>query len=207
MKKSKIAALVAACGISVACGITGTLAWFTANEEVTNTFTVGNITMQLDEAKIDESGKPTGDRYIAGEENLGQKGYKIIPGAVIDKDPTVTILAGSEPCYVYVKVENGLNGAVPGAVSLDIPDTWVLVDGTTDIYRYEGIVKAKDEAVKLPAVFTKVSVNGDVVTSDNINALKDETIKVRAFVHQAEVTNDTDFTTSQVDEKAKAYFN
>ena len=34
--------------------------------------------------------------------------YKYIAGAVLDKDPTPTVLKGSEECYVFLCVENGL---------------------------------------------------------------------------------------------------
>ena len=64
--------------------IGGTLAWLTdTTEEVENTFTVGNIEIDLTETTED---------------------YKMIPGHTIEKDPVVTVKKDSEDCWVFVKV-------------------------------------------------------------------------------------------------------
>lgn len=67
------------------CVTGGTLAWLTSTTEaVTNTFTVGDINITLDETTSD---------------------YKMIPGYTIAKDPKVTVKAGSEACYLFVKID------------------------------------------------------------------------------------------------------
>ena len=81
----KVIAALLAVVLLVGATIGGTIAWLTAStEKVENTFTVGNIDIALTETTED---------------------YKMIPGYTIDKDPVVTVEAGSEACLVFVKVE------------------------------------------------------------------------------------------------------
>lgn len=63
-----------------------TVAWLTAETvPVVNTFTASDINITL--------GETTGTEY------------KMVPGNEIAKDPKVTIKAGSEACYVFVKID------------------------------------------------------------------------------------------------------
>lgn len=69
----------------IGCSLGGTLAWLTdETDEVTNTFTVGDINITLDETTKD---------------------YKILPGVDIPKDPKVTVEANSEACWLFVQVK------------------------------------------------------------------------------------------------------
>lgn len=151
--------------------IAGTVAWLTATSgEVTNTFTVGDINIKLEES--------TGDKY------------KVIPGATVEKDPKVTIESGSEQCYVYVSVENNLklNGTVVVTPNIDTTD-WVVVTtkGNATLYRYKDVVDAASEAVELP-VFTRVTAAG-TITKSNITTLNGATIVLNAYAHQSENTD------------------
>ena len=79
MKMKKAIAMVLAVMLIVALSVAGTIAWLTdTTEEVENTFTVGNINIDLTET-----------------ENT----YKIIPGTSQSKDPKVTVKGGSEAFY------------------------------------------------------------------------------------------------------------
>lgn len=100
MKKTKKALLLAACAVLlVAASVMGTMAYLTSKDEVKNTFTVGNIKINLDEAKVDQMGDP-----IQGEKRVKENSYKLIPKHTYVKDPTVTVLKKSEDCYVRLKV-------------------------------------------------------------------------------------------------------
>ena len=71
----------------VGCAVGGTIAWLTAKTDpVVNTFTYGKINIELTETKP-ENKKAT-----------------IIPGVNISKDPKVTVIGGSEACWLFVKV-------------------------------------------------------------------------------------------------------
>ncbi|MBQ7137489.1 MAG: hypothetical protein IJO39_00630 [Clostridia bacterium] len=85
MNKRKIILLAALLVMVAILGVGGTLAYFTAEDEATNTFTVGNVKIDL----IEPSWKEAKDVY---------------PGQVLPKDPTVTN-TGNNPCYVRIKVE------------------------------------------------------------------------------------------------------
>ena len=88
--------VVAALVLVLVIGVTGTLAYLTSTPAaITNTFTVGNVKITLSETK--GSGTDTA------------KEFQMIPGSTIEKDPTVTVKAGSEACWVFVKVEKSAN--------------------------------------------------------------------------------------------------
>lgn len=74
---------------SLSLGIGTTVAWLTdKTDPVTNTFTSSDINIKLTET--------TGENY------------KMVPGWTIAKDPKVTIKAGSEACWLFVRVEEDL---------------------------------------------------------------------------------------------------
>ena len=84
--------LVMAVALTLIIGgiIGGSVAWLTAtSQEVVNTFTVGDINIDLSES-----------------EDLD---LKMVPGNSIKKDPKVTVKAGSEACYLFVKVTESNN--------------------------------------------------------------------------------------------------
>ena len=101
MKKKILSLTLVVCLLAIAV-VGGTLAYFTDYTDVTsNTFTVGNVDITLDEAKVDVYGVKDGDvRQPEGEGNE----YKLIPGHTYVKDPTVTVVGGSEPAYVRMLV-------------------------------------------------------------------------------------------------------
>ena len=99
MKKRKALLLVLCAVLLVAASVMGTMAYMTSTDEVKNTFTVGNVKLRLDEAKVDETGTP-----VEGADRVKQNSYKLLPGHTYTKDPTVTIEAPSEKAYVRMKV-------------------------------------------------------------------------------------------------------
>jgi len=98
--------LVACCTLTlVAVSVGATLAYLTDTEAVTNVFTVGNVDITLDEALVDANGDEiTGD----GANRVLQNTYHLVPGESYDKDPTIHVKANSENCWIFVKVENGI---------------------------------------------------------------------------------------------------
>ncbi len=103
MKRTKKILSLALCAVLLVAGtVATTVAYLTDNDSVENTFTVGNVDIELDEASVDADGKETtGNRQKANF-------YHLLPGHVYDKDPMVTVESGSEDCYLFVKVENEL---------------------------------------------------------------------------------------------------
>lgn len=173
----KIAAVLLAVVLLVGCTIGGTLAWLSAQtNEVTNTFTVGKITITLAET--------TGESY------------KIVPGSTEDKDPKITVAQGSEKCYVYALVTNNVkltDGTVGAQTNIDTTQ-WEAIKTSDNktLYRYIGtnatnsIVNASSAAVECP-VFTQVTY-ADTITEGTITQLDGKTIVIDAFAHQSDNT-------------------
>lgn len=104
MKKKSILVAGLSVMIIASMAIAGTLAYFTDKKTATNTFTVGNVVITLDEAKVE---KGNGDTWIAtpGADRVTENTYTgVYPGAELPKDPTVTVGANSSDTYVRVKV-------------------------------------------------------------------------------------------------------
>ena len=83
----------------VAAGVFGTLAYLTGTDTVNNTFTVGNVKITLDEAKVTTDGTP-----VEGADRVKANEYHLLPGHTYIKDPTVTVEEGSDLSYVRMKV-------------------------------------------------------------------------------------------------------
>lgn len=100
MKTKSKALLLTLCAVLlVAASVLGTMAYLTSTDTVTNTFTVGKIEIKLDEAKVNADGIP-----VEGAARVTANSYKLMPGNTYTKDPTVTVLNGSEASYVRMKV-------------------------------------------------------------------------------------------------------
>lgn len=94
------ALLMSLCAVLlVAASVLGTMAYLTSNDKVKNTFTVGNVSIKLDEAKVTTDGK-----VVEGADRVKANEYKLLPGHTYTKDPTVTVLNPSVDSYVRMKV-------------------------------------------------------------------------------------------------------
>ena len=104
MKTKRKALLLTFCAVLlVVASVLGTIAYLTANDKVTNTFTVGQVAIKLDEAKVDPNGAP-----VENADRVQENSYKLLPGHEYKKDPTVHVNAVSEDSWIFVKVENGI---------------------------------------------------------------------------------------------------
>ncbi len=168
MKTRTKAALTVLCALLlVVASVLGTLAYLTSEtEEVTNTFTAGNVTITLDEANTNEYGEllkgEDGDDLARVTENT----LKLVPNHTYVKDPTIHVDAGSEDCYVYAEVVNQITGleATGKTVADQMAEKgWKQID-TTDFYYFAGALgeKAADNNG------TVVSGGEDVVVFDNL---------------------------------------
>lgn len=120
MKAKKILAMILAVVLLMTATIAGTIAWLTDDTDtVENTFTVGDIEIDLDEKDVDDSTEDK-DRDIANS-------YKLIPGTKYVKDPTVTVKNKSEACYLFIKVDDNWS----------VTDNKGTADDTTDDVSYK----------------------------------------------------------------------
>jgi len=124
--KLKPVIMLLAVTLLVCTAIGGTIAWLMdITDPKVNTFTVGDINITLTES-----------------DNLD---LKMVPGKVLDKDPKVTVLAGSEACYVFVKVEE--------STTLDTYIDYVVLTGKTHTALAEGTYWNELDATKYPGVY------------------------------------------------------
>lgn len=194
MKKTTKALLFSLCAVLlVGASIAGTVAYLTSSDTVTNTFTVGNVTIDLKENKIDPStgalvdSDPNQDgiqtTYEDGIENI-----KIVPGRTIQKQPVVIVKEGSENCWLFVKV----TGEVLNAGSFTVADGWTAVENENGWYQKNGVA-----TVGYYPVFEEFTFKSDLKNED-VEALKDKTILVTAYAIQSEgVAQDAAFTTAK----------
>ena len=264
MKLSK-RALIMVCALVLATTTSafGTIAYLTSTAQATNTFSVGNVEIKLDETDVDENGNPkysidtdgdgdadktvtvgkdgtititdvndpsappvvitptgtdangnptypsdkdvdgdgkndsitidensnivlnkgTNDEKVIEPARDGDNEYHVVPGETYLKDPTVTVVKGSEESYVRIRVE--LTGYADVAAAIGCTDAelmdkltnvedfaqWQLngtpaVDGTQLVfeYRYQDTVDASDatENLKLPPLFTQFELPEDL---------------------------------------------
>ncbi len=106
MKKKLItsAVLVVSAGLLVAASILGTLAFLASSSAVSNTFTVGDVGIQMFESKTDENGND-----LDGDDRTSDgNSYMLVPNRTYIKDPAITVKAGSVKSYLFVKVKNGI---------------------------------------------------------------------------------------------------
>ena len=118
-KTRKPIALGLAVALVAAVGVGATVAYLTDSESVANTFTVGNVGIDLYEHDY----VPEGAAAAAGQvgaldmdkEVEGNADYKLVPGVKLPKDPAVRVDNGSEECWLFVEVVPGNNTAKSGA--------------------------------------------------------------------------------------------
>ena len=199
MKKSKVL-LTLMCAVAlVVTSVFGTLAYLQDTDEVKNTFTVGNVQIKLDEK---DTAKNDGSRTEVGND------YHLLPGHVYDKDPTVTVLAGSEASYVrmqmtineqadldaiFKKINEGREEKV-GIINVltGWNQAWELTKETenedntrTYEFRYNTIVAKAATDTVLPALFTKIEMPGEI-TKEQLATIAELKIDVVAQAIQAD---------------------
>ena len=206
MKTAKKAMLMTLCAIIlVVATVFSTMAYLTSTDEVVNTFTVGNVAIKLDEAKVN----PDGSR-VEGADRVKENSYKLLPGHTYNKDPMVTLLAGSETSYVKMTVTCSKASALDaifaptGADLTSIfngydSDNWIYKDNTKDAtantrtyeFWYKEAVGAPTADVALDALFDSITVPG-TITKEQLATIEGLTITVNAYAIQADGFDDAD---------------
>ncbi len=99
--------LVSALTMVFTATVGGTVAWLiSSTDKVTNTFTYGDINIELDETdtNIDDN-EGEGD----GDNDPNTNTYEMVPGTSITKDPTITVKGDSEACWLFVELTESAN--------------------------------------------------------------------------------------------------
>jgi len=160
--------------LAVGCVAGGSLAWLTDRAgPISNTFTIGNIDLGANDAPSTVSA-----------ENI-----TYVPGQTIERDVTFTVAQGSEPSYLFIRVQEennaaaGLNGKV---VQYAVNNDLATVPGHDGYYYMVVDTPAEDKSISVFAN-NQFTVNPDL-TKDAIDApgFQAPTISVTAAAVQKE---------------------
>lgn len=148
MSKKLFVAIIAVC--LLAGGVVGgSIAWLMdITNEVTNTFTLGDVDIELKET--------TGDSY------------KMVPGTTIRKDPTVTIVDGSENAWVFIEITKTNNPDTYLEYTID--NRWQPLAGVDNVYYYDyAAASGKVELSVLTgnSLTVKSTIKKDAITDGN----------------------------------------
>ena len=156
--------------------IGGSLAYFTADDEATNTFTVGNVAIELTE--------PEWDKAVTNKEN-----EDMYPGQTIAKDPTVKN-TGKNVAFIALTVTEldqfGTKGDIvysTGGTASALGTNWALGEAwSTDL---EGLVfyylVPVDPEASTTAVFDSITLPLKLVNNEETKP-----IVVKAYAVQAQ---------------------
>ncbi len=153
--------------------IGGTVAWLiTETEPVKNTFTYGDINLTLTETDAgDNDGDPNTNTY------------NMIPGTPISKDPKVTMKAGSEDAWVFVKLEKSTDPAFDNFMEYQMADGWTALEGVDGVYYRE--VAQSDSDTPFWVIKDNTITVKDSITKAELNALTAyPTLTVTAYAVQ-----------------------
>lgn len=160
------------------------MAYLTSIAEVENTFTVGSVTISMDETDVDNS---TGDKDRDTENK-----YHLLPGHEYTKDPIIHVASTSEDCYLFVTVSNEI-AAIEATGDTSVASQmaakgWKAVEGQTNLYVYIGTAEGASAPLAVKAnenitVFEKIVISGSVDNTTLAN-YKDKTITVNAYAVQ-----------------------
>jgi hypothetical protein len=170
----KALVLTGAATLALTATVGGTLAWLIAEDTVTNTFTYGDINIELTET----------DTGLDADDNDKTNEYEMVPGNFIDKDPTVIVEADSEDCYLFVQLEKSEN--FDDFMGYDVNPAWkpLIVDGeeVENVFYYTALKSEEDQEINV-LLENMIKVK-DNVTKEMLNELTDATyptLTVKAY--------------------------
>jgi len=158
--KKKATIVLTALALVLCFVIGGTLAWLVAKtDKVVNTFTYGDININLSETTGSE--------------------YKMIPGNDIEKNPTVTVAADSEACWLFVKVEKS-ESYESYLANYTIADGWTELAGIDGVYYRE-----------VDAATAKAGTSYQVLAGNKVTVLEGVTKTMMENIKNGVVKNPT----------------
>ena len=209
MSKSKPLIITLCTVLAVSLAIIGTLAYITAQDSVTNTFTVGKVAIVLDEAKVNTDGQPidaSGNTVnsIADAPRVKGNEYHLLPGATYTKDPTVKVKAGSDSSYIRMLVSVNKLSALDAILTPSNTDLLTVFNGRDNAkWVYQGATRKNDVItyefryyqtidassatadVALEPLFTSISLP-DFITGDQLATLytsQDDRLEINVVAH------------------------
>lgn len=201
MKRKKLITMLTALVLVGVVGVGATFAYLSSAAELTNVFTVGNVTITLDEADYLD-GEKNGVERVAEGQDTDDYGF-MYPGREIVKDPTIHVTADSEDCYLFVKI-TGLDDLLENGFATDNYDVtaamlsagWVRKETTSG---FDGLYQYNEKVLK-------TATNKDYKLFDTIKYNEDEegkdfelTLDIKACAIQADGMADIDEASTKLD--------
>ena len=159
MKNTTVAIIVF--GLVLCFTVGGALAWLIdETPSVTNTFTYGDINIDLSETT-----PPL---------------YKMVPGKVLSKDPMVTVKANSEKCWLFVRVDESANLSQFVKYQINTGENdWTALESVSGVYYRTGEASTKDQMFSVLAggTYTSSDLSETLSWSENQVLVKPEVEK------------------------------
>jgi len=172
--------------VAVVVSIGGTIAWLTdETPDVVNTFSPSNIDIWMTETVNGQL------QSTQNENTISKNDLKMVPGSVLDKDPKVWLEGGSEDCYVFLKVTEGIN--LENFISYDVnPANWKEYHAADGVYYCEAKDITSDRGISVIGYYAK--------ENDPESFVKD-----KVFVNTGVTKADMDGLHPQASEEADRY--
>lgn len=185
------ALLMSLCAVLlVAASVLGTMAYLKDSKVVKNTFTVGNVAISLDEAKVDGNGNAIDkDGKIvtnpADAERVPGNAYKLLPNHTYTKDPTVTVKTPSVDSYVRMKVTfNKASALIAMCTDPEYADEVTGVENAFPLIRMVNFVE--DNADKWDGIIPDNMVDtGDMLADAKYFDAKNDTLTYYFYYNEA----------------------
>ncbi len=159
-------------GVALCIGLASTLAYFTDNQTQTNTITMGNVDITLEEPMF--KGNP--DYHFQGA----------VPREEVVKDPTITVSSDSADAYIRVKLDfEGLDTTQMDDLKkgINVSEDWKLVGNyiyykniahANDVRKAFGSIVMPDWGNEAKNMEFKLIVTAEAVQADYFNPKLDD---------------------------------
>ena len=169
----KTLVIILALTVTMVTAAGGTLAFLYGTQNVKNTFTYGDIQIDLEET----------DTGLDPDQNPDTNQYPMLPGQPIHKDPKVTVYAGSLDCWLFVELTESWNFA--DYLAYTVADGWEPLEGVPGVFCRA--VDAMGESQTFPMIKDDLIYMKESVTLGQLATLTDAdypTLTIKAYAIQ-----------------------
>ncbi len=204
--------LLTAAAVALVCvTVLSTVAFLSESAAVSNTFTVGNVSIEMFESPVNDDGliDPALKDAFQKAEGYTKKtsdgnSYHLVPGKTFDKDPSVYVKANSEDCYIFIKARNQIRPIEdPTETTMRdqlIANNWVeiyRISADESIYVYKGTTALDTNAKQVAGVVSKQATERKidlfktftVAEQADISKLGGAKVTITAFAIQGDLNN------------------
>lgn len=188
MNKKRLAVAGLSVGLVAVAGIGATLAYFTDQDAATNVVEMGHVDIELEEPQFSEN----------HENNTISN---VVPNQKITKDPTITVVKGSEDCYLRAQVTTtGLTTEQTQQIleTTNVNSDWVI--GTDGYLYFQSKVEATDaskdvvlfDTVTIPAAWGnevadlkfEINILAEAIQADYFEPMRNELGEIVGWVDE-----------------------